>query len=366
MAKYIYQNKDWTRFTWQDDAINAIFGEVRNLQGRIIGQMNSMGYDFKEEATLKNITMDVLKSSEIEGEFLNYEQVRSSIARQLGMDVAGMVPVPRNVDGIVQMMLDATRNFTKDLTEDRLFGWHSALFPIGRSGIYNIEVGAYRSGEMQVISGSMGNEKVHYEAPGPGVVKSEMDKFIAWFNADSKTDPVLKAAIAHLWFVTIHPFDDGNGRIGRALTDMLLTLADGHAERYYSMSNQIAKERNKYYAVLEKVQHSDGDITAWMVWFLHCLNGALQETEHTLKHILNKANFWLKNVNLNVNERQRFMLNKMLDGIEGKMKTVKWAKMAKCSHDTALRDIRDLMNKSVLHQEEAGGRSTNYELNDIA
>ena len=362
MAKYIYQHKDWTNFTWQDTAINALFGEVRNLQGKISGQMNALGFSIKEETTLTTLTLDVVKSSEIEGEQLNYEQVRSSIARRLGINAAGLVPSDRNIEGVVDMMLDATQNYLKPLTKERLFGWHSALFPTGHSGMHKIEVGRYRTGEMQIVSGAMGKEKIHYEAVVPQLVKAEMNKFLYWFNDDVNIDPVLKAAIAHFWFIIIHPFDDGNGRIARAISDLLLARAENSPERFYSMSSQILVERKRYYEVLQKVQHSSGDITEWLDWFLHCLKKALLETENTLQKILRKAAFWIIHENTALNKRQRQVLNKLLDGFGGKLKSSKWAKIAKCSADTALRDIKDLIEKGILRQEQEGGRSTSYEL----
>ena len=365
MAKYIYQHKGWTNFKWKDKAINTIFGEVRNLQGKISGQMNALVFSAKEEATLTTLTLDVVKSSEIEGEQLNYEQVRSSIARRLGINIAGLVPSNRNIEGIVDMMLNATRNYQDPLTEERLYGWHSALFPTGHSGMYKIETGCYRTGEMQIVSGAMGKEKIHYEAVAPGLVKTEMDKFLNWFNDNVKTDPVLKAAIAHFWFIIIHPFDDGNGRVARAISDMLLTRAENSPERFYSMSGQILVERKRYYEVLQKVQHSNGDITEWLDWFLHCLKKALLETENTLQKILRKAEFWKIHEKTPLNERQRLILNKLLDGFAGKLKSSKWAKIAKCSADTALRDIKDLINKGIVQQEQGGGRSTNYELKEF-
>ncbi|SEN00668.1 Fic family protein [bacterium A37T11] len=362
MATYIYQNKNWTDFTWQDKVINILFGEVRHLQGKITGQMSSLGFFLQEEANLTTLTLDVVKSSEIEGEQLNYDQVRSSIARRLGLEVAGLVPANRNVEGVVEMMLDATQNYKQPLSEDRLFGWHSALFPAGRSGMYKIEVGRYRTGEMQVVSGAMGKEKIHFEAVPAQMVKEEMDKFLNWLNDDRVIDPVLKSAIAHFWFIIIHPFDDGNGRIARAISDLLLARADGSPKRYYSMSRQILEERNRYYEVLQKVQHSNGDITEWLDWFLHCLKNALEETLITLQKVVHKAEFWKRHEHTSLNERQRLMLNKLLDGFEGKLKSSKWAKIAKCSADTALRDIKDLIDKGILQQEQQGGRSTNYEL----
>ena len=362
MAKYIYHYKDWTQFTWQDKAINTVFGEVRNTQGKINGQMNSLGFSAKEEATLTTLTLDVVKSSEIEGELLNYDQVRSSIARRLGINTAGLVPSSRHIEGIVEMMLDATQNFQKPLTQERLFGWHAALFPTGHSGPYKIEVGQYRTGEMQVVSGPMGKEKIHYEAVKSELVKVEMDKFLTWFNSNGNIDTVLKAAIAHFWFIIIHPFDDGNGRIARAITDLLLARAERSRERFYSMSSQILTERKRYYEVLQKVQHSTGDITEWLDWFLHCLKHALKETENTMQKILRKAEFWKLHEQTPINERQRLMLNKLLDGFDGKLQTSKWAKLTNSSTDTALRDIKDLVEKGVLQPEKQSGRNASYKL----
>lgn len=362
MATYIYQHDNWPNFTWNNSDINAVFGEARNLQGKITGWMSSLGFLAKEEARLHTLTLDVVKSSEIEGDHLNYQQVRSSIARRLGIDVAGLAPSDRYVDGIVEMMLDATQNYLRPITSERLFGWHSALFPTGRSGMHTIEVGRYRTGEMQVVSGAMGKEKVHYQAPAPQFVEAEMERFITWLNDGINIDPVLKAAVAHFWFIIIHPFDDGNGRIARAISDLLLARAEGSPERYYSMSSQMLAERKQYYEVLQKVQHSSGDITEWLDWFLHCLKNTLLSTEITLSRIIHKAGFWKIHENTPLNERQRLMLNKLLDGFDGKLKSSKWAKIAKCSPDTALRDIKDLMDKGILVQEQEGGRSTNYRL----
>ncbi len=365
MAKYIYEYNNWTNFTWREIDINALFGEVRNLQGKLIGQMNMLGFATKEEATLINLTLDVIKSSEIEGEKLNYDQVRSSIARRLGINIAGLVSTNRNVEGVVEMMLDATQNYQKSLTNKRLFGWHSALFPTGHSGMHKIEVGRYRTGEMQIVSGAMGKEKVHFEAVPASDVKTEMDKFLKWFNGNQTIDPVLKAAIAHFWFIIIHPFDDGNGRIARAISDLMLARADGAKERYYSMSSQILVERKRYYEILQKVQHSSGDITEWLDWFLQCLKNSLLATETTLEKVLRKTEFWKTHENTKFNERQRLVLNKLFDGFEGKLKSSKWAKIAKCSPDTALRDIKDLIDKGIISQQLKGGRSTNYELSDF-
>ena len=365
MAKYIYEQNNWTHFSWQDKAINALFGEVRLMQGKIIGQMNALGFSVKEEATLTALTLDVVKSSEIEGELLNYNQVCSSIARRLGMNTAGLVPGNRHIEGVVEMMLDATQRYNVSLTEKRLFGWHAALFPTGYSGPYKIETGRYRTGDMQVISGAMGKEKVHYEAVKPELVKVEMDQFLDWFNNDNILDPVLKAAIAHFWFIIIHPFEDGNGRIGRAITDMLLARAENSGERFYSMSSQISIERKQYYEILQKVQHSTGDITEWLDWFLHCLKNAMLATENTTQKILLKAEFWKLHEQTPINERQRLMLNKIFDGFEGKLQTSKWAKMTKTSTDTALRDIKSLIEKGILQPTNEGGRNVNYKLRNF-
>ena len=362
MATYIYEHENWTDFSWQDKAINVVFGETRHMQGKIIGQMNALGFSAKEEATLTALTLDVVKSSEIEGEMLNYDQVRSSIARRLGINTAGLVASSRHIEGVVEMMLDATQRYALPLNEKRLFGWHAALFPTGYSGPYLIEVGRYRTGKMQVVSGTMGKEKVHYEAVKSELVKTEMDKFLDWLNKENRLDPVLKAAIAHFWFIIIHPFDDGNGRIGRAITDMLLARAEGSGERFYSMSSQVLAERKRYYEVLQKVQHSSGDITEWLDWFLHCLKNAMLTTENTTQKILRKAEFWKLHEHTPINERQRLILNKLFDNFEGKLQTSRWAKIAKTSSDTALRDIQDLVGKGILQQTNERGRSANYEL----
>jgi Fic family protein len=362
MTKYIYENNNWNDFQWQESALNLVFGEVRHLQGRIMGQMGMLGFASKEEAILTTLTLDVVKSSEIEGKMLDFEQVRSSIASRLGINMAGLISTARHVDGVVEMMLDATQNYQQALTSERLFGWHAALFPTGYSGMHKIEVGCYRSGVMQIVSGAMGKEKIHYVALPSNKVQAEMDKFLKWFNDDNNLDPVLKAAIAHFWFIIIHPFDDGNGRIARAISDMMLARADRSTERYYSMSSQILLDRKQYYSKLQKVQHSTGDITEWLDWFLHCLKDSLLASEAVLEKILKKSDFWKIHENTELNHRQRVMLNKMLDGFEGKLKSSKWSKIARCSSDTALRDIKDLIDKGILQQEKASGRSTNYEL----
>ena len=363
MKAFIHQLDHWPNFTWRLDEFVNLLSEVRNLQGRLLGRMESLGFDLRKEATLETLTLDVLKTTEIEGEYLNPEQVRSSIARRLGMEIAGSVESDRNVDGIVEMMIDATQKCFKPLTADRLFDWHAALFQSGRSGMYKITVANWRkdsSGPMQVVSGAMGKEKVHFQAPASSLLDSEMRRFLNWFNTNKELDLVLKAAIAHLWFITIHPFDDGNGRIARAITDMLLAQSDHSTQRFYSMSAQIRIERKQYYEILEKTQKGNLDITDWMKWFLQCLINALKATDNILNRVLFKADFWNKHAKTVMNERQKKLLNKILDGFEGKLTSSKWARIAKCSKDTAIRDINDLINKDILKKDDAGGRSTNY------
>jgi Fic family protein len=365
MKDYIHQQDNWPNFTWKNDEIVNFLSEARNLQGRLIGKMGSLGFDLRNEALLDTLTLDVLKSSEIEGEFLNPDQVRSSIARRLGMEIAGSVESERNVDGVVEMMLDATQECFMPLTADRLFDWHAGLFPTGRSGMYKITVADWRkdtTGPMQVVSGAMGKEKVHFQATDSAIVESEMILFLDWFNNNLETDLVLKAAIAHLWFVTVHPFEDGNGRIARALTDMLLAQSDKSNQRFYSMSAQIRIERKEYYEILEKTQKGNLDITEWIKWFLTCLINSLKSTDSVLSRVLFKADFWTKHSSTLISERQKKLLNRLLDGFEGKLTSSKWAKMAKCSKDTAIRDINDLIEKNIMQKESAGGRSTNYEL----
>jgi Fic family protein len=333
-----------------------------------MGRMEGLGFKLQAEASLQTLTLDVLKSSEIEGELFDAEQVRSSIARRLGMEVDGLVRADRHVEGFVEMMLDATQHFHKNLSDERLFGWHAALFPTGRAGMQKIVVGAWRDNTkddpMQVISGAMGKEKVHFEAPEADRLPGEMNQFMHWFNEDSKMDDVIKAAIAHFWFITIHPFDDGNGRIARAIADMQLSRADESSQRFYSMSAQIRKERKDYYNILEATQKGSLDITQWLSWFLHCLHRAINATDETLAVVLFKARFWEKHVHLALNDRQRFMLNKLLDGFDGKLNTSKWAKLTKSSSDTALRDIQDLISKQILKKEPGGSRSTSYAITD--
>lgn len=335
-------------------------GRVRAKQGAIIGRMSSLGFDAQDEAVLTNMSLELVRSSEIEGENLNLEEVRSSIARRLGIATAGVSPASRYVEGVVEMQLDATQNYDKPLSPERLFGWHNVLFPTGMSGLHHIEVGKYRSGEMQVVSGAMGMERVHYQAPSADRVPAEMERFISWINGDGDIDAVLKAAIAHLWFVSIHPFDDGNGRIARALTDMLLAHSENCRKRFYSMSAEMKALQKEYYDILERTQRGDGNITEWILWFLHCFKQALDTTESTLSSVLRKAGFWERNRGISVNERQRKLLDMQFDGFSGKLTTGKWAKIAKCSNDTALNDIRDLVAKGILKKAGEGGRSTNY------
>lgn len=362
---YIYEQSSWPHFKWSNSALIPLLTDVRNLQGRVIGKMDTLGFELKNQANLEVLTQDVLKSTEIEGEVLNQDQVRSSIARRLGLQISGLIDSDRNVDGVVDMMLDATEYFDKPLTENRLFAWQSALFPSGYSGMYRIVAGKWRddsTGPMQVVSGPMGKEKVHFQAPVAADIEKEITLFLEWVNKQQNIDLVIKAAIAHLWFVTIHPFEDGNGRIARAITDMILAQSDGQSYRFYSMSSQIRNERNQYYAILESTQKGGLDITLWLQWFLSCLHNALKASEILLSQVLFKHNFWLSNVDKIQNERQKKVLNKLLDGFEGKLTTTKWAKICKCSQDTALRDIQDLIDKKILYKLTAGGRSTGYDL----
>ena len=362
---YIHETEGWTEFTWSTETLAQALAAVRHRQGRLLGRMEGLGFELRTEASLTTLTSDVVKSSAIEGETLNPEEVRSSIARRLGIDVGGYVPASRDVEGIVEIMLDATQNYARPLTTERLFGWHAALFPTGRSGMHRITVGAWRtaaSGPMQVISGPIGRERVHFEAPAAERLGTEMDRFLAWFNGDADVDPVLKAALAHFWFVTIHPFEDGNGRIARAIADMALARADGTSSRFYSMSAQIEAERRDYYQQLEAQQRGDLDVTPWLAWFLGCLDRALTRAEETLAAVTAKARIWEFVNRQPINDRQRLIINRLLDGFEGKLTTSKYAKIAKCSADTALRDIRELLDRGVLVQNPGGGRSTSYRI----
>jgi Fic family protein len=367
MPTYIHERQDWPKFTWDHAQLAQKLAAVRNRQGRLTGRMEELGFKLKTEANLEALTEEVLKSSEIEGEVLSREQVRSSLARRLGIDIGALTPAERNVEGIVEMMLDATGKYSTPLTSDRLFGWHAALFPTGRSGMNKITVGAWRteeSGPMQVVSGPIGREKVHYEAPKAKSLSNEMQAFIDWFNGTQDIDPVLKAAIAHLWFVTIHPFEDGNGRIARAIADMALARSENSPQRFYSMSAQIRQEREAYYDILETTQKGDLDITEWLEWFLDCLDRAFDRADTILASVLRKARFWKKHANKSFNDRQRKMIERLFEGFEGKLNTSKWAKITKSSQDTALRDIDDLVEKGVLAKDAAGGRSTSYSLID--
>lgn len=365
---YIHQLRQWPDFQWNKGEIGQLLAAVRHRQGRLLGRMEGLGFNLQTEANLETLTLDVLKSSEIEGEILNPDQVRSSIAQRLGIDIAGLIPADRNVEGVVDMMLDATQLYDTPLTADRLFGWHAAMFPTGYSGTHKIITGYWRDNNtddpMQVVSGAMGREKVHFQAPDADKLDMEMTRFLNWFNTPSETDPVIKAAIAHLWFVTIHPFDDGNGRIARAIADMQLARADETFQRFYSMSAQIRIERNAYYDILESTQKGTLDITEWVTWFLQCLDRALTATASTLAIVIRKAKCWEHPSTQHLNDRQRLMLNKLLDGFEGKLTSSKWAKIVKCSQDTAIRDIQDLIDRNVLVKEPAGGRSTSYLLNE--
>ena len=363
MKAYIYQYNDWPNFTWDSDKLLPLLGKTRNLQGKLIGSMESLGFELKNEANLETLTLDVLKSTEIEGEILDADQVRSSLARRLGMDVSGLVYSGRDVDGVVNMMLDAVHNYSNPLTLERLKEWHYSLFPTGRSGPYEIIVGDMRddsTGPMQVVSGALGKEKVHFQAPESDALPNEIELFLDWFNNENDLDPVLKSGIAHLWFVTLHPFEDGNGRMTRALTDMLLTRADGISQRYYSMSSQIRIERKEYYNILEKTQQGNLNITLWLEWFLNCIYTAVRSSEIVLEKVLFKHKFWTKYAEIINNDRQKKVLNMLLDNFKGKLNTSKWAKINKCSTDTALRDIQNLLEKNILEKEPGGGRSTSY------
>jgi len=363
MALYIYELTSWPKFQWDREPIALRLADVRYRQGRLIGQMERLGFKLKAEASLQTLTEEVIKSSEIEGETLDRDQVRSSIARRLGMDIGALMPADRNVEGVVEMMLDATQKFAEPLTVERLFAWHAALFPTGRSGMSRIAVGGWRNdekGPMQVVSGPLGRERIHYQAPPAKRLPREMQAFLEWFEGRERLDPVLKAGLAHLWFVTIHPFDDGNGRIARAITDLLLARSEDNAQRFYSMSAQIRLERKAYYDILEITQKGGLDVTAWLVWFLECVARAFDHAEEILASVLKKARFWENYTSASFNPRQREMINRLLDGFVGKLTTSKWAEITKSSQDTALRDIDDLAKRGVLVKDAGGGRSTSY------
>ncbi|MDA3799448.1 MAG: Fic family protein [Kiritimatiellae bacterium] len=364
---YIYQQSDWPNFNWQEKRLFVLLSEVRNLQGRVVGKMETFGFEMQQEANLLMLTQDVIKTTEIEGQSLNNDQVRSSVAQKLNISLSNAFEFGRDVEGVVEMMVDATSNINTLLTEKRLFSWHCSLFPGGYSGINKISVGKWRDdslGTMKVVSGTVGKDIIHYQAPDALNLPKEMSKFLKWFNCEQTTDIVVKAALAHLWFVTIHPFEDGNGRIARAIADMLLAKADGAPFRFYSMSSQIRKERKEYYKILEQTQKGDLDVTAWIEWFVACLQRALKSSDKILQEVIFKHNFWLKNASKVNNERQKKILNKLLNGFEGNITTSKWAKLGKCSQDTAMRDIQTLIDKQVLYKLDKGGRSTAYTLNN--
>lgn len=362
---YIWRQEGWPNLTWNNAELAALLGQVSREQGRLLGRMQHVGFDLRREAQLSTLTEDVVRSSEIEGQMLDGDQVRSSIARRLGMDVAGLVPADRDVEGVVEMMLDATTHYAQALTADRLFGWHAALFPAGRSGLQRIIVGHWRndeSGPMQVVSGPIGRRKVHYEAPPAARVPEEMRRFLSWFEAPGNTDPLLVAGLAHLWFVTIHPFDDGNGRIARTIADMALARSERSPQRFFSMSAQIRRERSDYYGMLERTQKAALDVTPWQEWFLSCLHRAIGGSQDTLGAVLEKTRFWERFAQQPLNARQIKVLNRLFDGFEGKLTTSKWARLAKCSQDTAYRDIMDLVERGALRKDSGGGRSTSYSL----
>jgi Fic family protein len=365
MGPYIHELPDWPRLRWNYEALAPALSAARHKQGRLVGQMEGLGFRLKEEAILRTLTLDVVKTSEIEGERLDPAQVRSSLARRLGIDIGGLKQADRHVEGLVEMMLDATRRYDQPLTDERLFTWHASLFPTGESGVNRINVGVWRDDRvspMQVVSGPAGRERVHFEAPAASRLPDEMSRFLDWFNTDDTTEPVLKAALAHLWFVTIHPFDDGNGRIARAIADMSLARSEESPQRFYSMSAQIRQERADYYRILEQTQHGAMNITPWMEWFLTCLTRAIEGAQETLSGVIAKTQTWEKLRDVSLNDRQRLMINKLLDGFEGKLTSTKWAQIAKTSPDTALRDIQQLVERGVLIKDAAGGRSTSYSL----
>ena len=362
---WIHQTANWPAFTWSSEVLAQKLAHIRHRQGRLLGRMESLGFDLRTEASLNTLTVEVVQSSAIEGETLNSDEVRSSIARRLGIDIGGFIAVGRDVEGIVEVMIDATSQYEQPLTKDRLFNWHAALFPTGRSGMRTITVGNWRpesAGAMQVVSGPIGREWVHFEAPEATRIETEMTDFLDWFDVTTAVDPLIKAAIAHLWFITIHPFEDGNGRIARAIADMALARADGMSDRFYSMSAQIESERKTYYKQLERQQRNSVDITGWLDWFLDCLGRAISTAETMLSAVLYKAELWKIANRHSVNDRQRLILNRMLDGFKGHMNTSKYAKLVKCSTDTALRDIRTLLARGLLVQNPGGGRSTSYRL----
>jgi Fic family protein len=367
--KYIWQAGDWPNWHFDLAALAGPMADVSRAQGLLIGRLADVGMALRDLASLAALTEDVVKTSEIEGEQLNVESVRSSIARRLGVDIGALAPVDRHVEGVVEMVLDATANCDTSVSRERLFGWHAALFPTGYSGLAKIKVGGWRydaSGPMQVVSGPIGRQRVHFEAPPADRLEAEISCFLDWLNAPLSEPPLLKAGLCHLWFVTLHPFDDGNGRIARAIGDLLLARADGSPQRFYSLSAQIQRERKAYYDILERTQKSSMDVTEWLVWFLDTLHRAVDQAQHTLDAVLTKTRFWQHWATMPFNERQVKLLNKLLDGFEGKLTSSKWAAIAKCSPDTALRDINDLLARGVLRKMDAGGRSTRYVLDEYS
>ena len=364
---YIHELPEWPTLTWSAHALADALGAVRHKQGRLLGRMDGLGFALRAEAGLTALTDEVVRSSAIEGERLDQDEVRSSIATRLGLDAAGLPTPSRAVEGVVEMLLDATRHADQPLTAERLFAWHAALFPTGRSGMYRITVGAWReseAGPMQVVSGPMGRERVHFRAPDAGRLEVEMGRFLTWFNSPVRLDPVLKAAVAHFWFVTIHPFDDGNGRIARAIAELALARGDGVPERFYSMSARIEAERTDYYRQLESAQRGSTDLTAWIAWFLGCLERAVDAADSLLAGVLRSARVWQGLAVQPVNERQRLVLNRLLGDWQVHLTVSKYATLATCSSDTALRDIKDLVTHGALMQNSAGGRSTSYRLVD--
>lgn len=364
---YIWEHPHWPQLFWDEARLSPALADAARKQGYLFGQMGALGFELNSEAQLQTLTLDVIKTSEIEGELLAPAEVRSSLARQLGIDQAGLVPSDRTVDGVVEVMLDATTHFAEPLTTDRLMSWHRSLFPSEQTGLHRILVGAWRDdrlGPMQVVSGPIGREKVHYQAPEALRIPEEMDAFLQWFEHPGSIDSILYAGLAHFWFITIHPFEDGNGRIARAIADMALARGEMTARRFYSMSAQICRERSAYYEMLEERQKGDLDITAWQEWFIQCVQGALNHSEGALRAILFKARFWERFATEPLNERQIKVINKLLDGFEGKLTTTKWARLAKCSQDTAYRDILDLVDRGALQKNPGGGRSTSYSVTE--
>lgn len=365
MRTYIHELERWPDFAWRTDRLAAPLATSRHKQGLLTGHLAALGFPVRDQALLRTLTSDVLKTSEIEGEKLDAEQVRSSVARRLGIEIGGLTPADRHVEGVVEMTLDATQRYREPLTAVRMFRWHAELFPTGRSGAHPVKVGTWRddrNAPMQVVSGPVGRERVHFEAPAAARIEDEMHRFITWFNTDATTEPVLKAAQAHLWFVTIHPFDDGNGRIARAIADMALARSEDSPRRFYSMSSQICQERGDYYRILEQTQQGTLDITPWMEWFLGCLARSIESAQTTLSGVVDRARYWETLHRVPLNERQHLVLTKLIDGFEGKLTTSKWAALTKSSQDTALRDIQELVERRVLVRNPGGGRSTSYAL----